>query len=164
MGVASSRPVVSTAAVAAAVMATIPVVTVEAGSEVTLAVPPPMVTEEERRESGLPILPGGGAHGSPAWSELEGSGGTTARLEVVHLPVSHGVLAVDIPFFGEEENRVEPPTCPLSWELVMIRSLHDTSMARSSSRSGATHELVWACFDEPGKAQFILHDKEEVKL
>ena len=49
--------------------------------EVTLAVPPPIVVEEERRETGLPTSPSGGAHGSPAWSELEGSGGTAAEPE-----------------------------------------------------------------------------------
>ena len=46
----------------------------------------------------------------------------------------------------------------------MIRSSHDTAMAGSSSGSGATRELVWPCPSEPGKAQFILHDEEEVKL
>ena len=45
----------------------------------------------------------------------------------------------------------------------MILSLHDTMMARSSSGSRGTHELVWPCLGEMGKAQFILHD-EEVKL
>ena len=72
-------------------------VTTEVGSEVTLAVPPPIVMEEEWRETRLPASPGGGAHGSPAWSELEGSGGTTDRPEVVHPPTSYGDLAVDIP-------------------------------------------------------------------
>ena len=79
MGVVSSRPIMSTTV---AMMAVIPVVTVEAGSEVTLAVPPPPVMEEERREFRLPISPSGGAHGSPAWSELEGSRGAIARIEV----------------------------------------------------------------------------------
>jgi len=46
----------------------------------------------------------------------------------------------------------------------MIRSSHDTAMARSSSGSGATRELVWPCPDKLGKAWFILHDEEEVKL
>ena len=59
---------------------------------------------------------------------------------------------------------MEPPAIPPSWELVMIRSSLDTVMARSSSGSGATHELVWPCPDEPGKARFILHNEEEVKL
>ena len=79
MGVASSRPVMSTAV---AMMAAIPVVTVEARLEVTLAFPPPLVVEEERRETGLTISPDGGAHGSPTWSELEGSGGAATRPEV----------------------------------------------------------------------------------
>ena len=87
----------------------IPMVTGKVGSEVTLMIPLPTAVKEERREIGLPASPGGGAHGSPAWSELEGSGGTVARLEVVHPPASHGVLAVDIPFSGEEDTRVEPP-------------------------------------------------------
>ena len=50
----------------AVVMVAIPVLTVEARSEVTLAVPPPPVMEEERRETGLPVSPSGGALGSPA--------------------------------------------------------------------------------------------------
>ena len=37
-------------------------------------------------------------------------------------------------------------------------------MAGSSSGSRATHELVWPCPGEPGKARFILRDKKEVKL
>ena len=78
--------------------------------------------------------------------------------------VSHGVLVVDIPFDGEENTRVEPPAIPPSRELVMIRSSLDTTMAGSSSGSGVTHELVWPCPSKQGKAQFILHDKEEVKL
>ena len=67
---------------AAAVMVAIPVVTAEARSEVTLAVPPPPVIEAERRETRLPVSPGGGAHGSSTWSELEGSGGATVRPKV----------------------------------------------------------------------------------
>ena len=109
----------------------------------------------------------------PAWSQLEGSGGTAARPEVVHPSVSHGVLAVDIPFSskedtnpfsGEEDTRVEPTAVLLSQELVMIRSSYDTAMVVSSSRSGVTHELVWPCPSELGKARFTLHDEEEVKL
>ena len=46
----------------------------------------------------------------------------------------------------------------------MIRSSLDTMMARSSSGSGVTHELVWPCPGESGMARFILHDEEEVKL
>ena len=113
MGIVSSWLVVSTVVAAAVVMAVIPMVMAEVGLEVTLVVPPPTVVEE-RRETGLPALPGGGAHGSPAWSELEGSGGTTARPEVVHLPASRGVLAVDIPLFSKEDTRVEPSAIPPS--------------------------------------------------
>ena len=110
MGVASSRPVMSTTAT---IMAVICVVMAEAGSEVTLTFPPPLVMEE-RWETRLPVLPGGGAHGLPAWSELEGSGGAMARLEVEQPLVSHGVLEVDIPFNGEEDIGVEPPAIPPS--------------------------------------------------
>ena len=46
----------------------------------------------------------------------------------------------------------------------MIRSSLDTTMAGSSSGSGATRELVWPCLGEPRKARFILYDEEEVKL
>ena len=138
-------------------------VTVEVGLEVTLAIPPPTAVEE-RRETELPASSGGGAHGSPSWSKLEGSGGDVARLEVEHLPVSHGVQAVEIPFSGEAGTVVEPPAIPPSRELGMTQSSHDTMMARSSSKSGVTHELVWPCPGEPGKAQFILRGEEEVRL
>ena len=77
--------------------------------------------------------------------------------------MSHGVLLVDIPFNGKENIGVEPPAILPSQELVMIRLSHDTVMVGSSSRSKATHELVWPCPGEPGKARFILRD-EEVKL
>ena len=87
-----------------------------------------------------------------------------ARLKVVHLPVGHGVLKVDIPFSSEEDTRVELLAILSSWELVMIRSLHDIAMAGSSSGLGATHELVWPCPGVLGKAQFVLHDEEELKL
>ena len=82
LGFVSSRPVVSTAAVVAAVMAMIPVVMAEVGSEVTLMVPPLTVAVEERKETGLPASPDGGVHGLPTWSELEGFDGTTVRLDV----------------------------------------------------------------------------------
>ena len=71
---------------------------------------------------------------------------------------------MDIPFSDEENTEVEPLVIPPSWELVMIRSSHDTAMAGSSSGSGVTHELVWPCPSESRKAQFVLHDEEEVKL
>ena len=91
LGVASSRPVTSTAAAAVAVMAAIPVVTSEVGSEVTLVIPPPIAAVEERRETRLPASPDVGTHGSPSWSELEGSGGDVAKPEVEHPLASHGV-------------------------------------------------------------------------
>ena len=46
----------------------------------------------------------------------------------------------------------------------MIRSLQDTTVAGSSSGSGVSCELVWPCPRQLGKAQFVLRDKEEVKL
>jgi len=152
------------AAVAATVMVVIPVVMAEVGSEVTLAIPPPTATTEERRETGLPASLGGGTHGSPSWSELEGLGGDMARPEVEHLSVSRGVQAVEIPFFGEENAGVEPPAILPSRELVMIRSSHDAVVARSSSESRASRELVWPCPSELGKARFVLHDEEKAKL
>ena len=152
LGVASSQPVMSMAAVAVAVMVVIPMVMAEVELVVTLAVPPLTATEVERRETELPALLGGGAHGSPTWSELEGLGGTMARLEVVHPSVSHGVLIVDILFSNKEDTGVEPLAILPSRELVMIRSSHDTTMAGSSSGSGVTHELVWPCPDESRKA------------
>jgi len=149
---------------AAAVMVAVPMVTAEARSEVTLVVPPPTVAEEMRRETRLPASPSGGVHGSPAWSELEGSRGTAARPEVAHPPVGHGALAVEIPLSGQEDTRVEPPAILPSRELVMIQSSHDTTMVGSSSGSGATHELVWPCPGEPRKAWFMLRDEKEAKL
>ena len=71
LGVVPSRPVASMAAVAM-VMVVIPMAMAEVGSEVTLVIPPPIASAEERRETGLPASPGGGTHGSPSWSELEG--------------------------------------------------------------------------------------------
>ena len=47
---------------------------------------------------------------------------------------------------------------------MMIQSSQDTMMVGSSSRLGATHELVWPYPGEPVKAQFILRDEVEVKL
>ena len=99
---------------ASAVMAMILVVMAVVGLEVTLAIPPPIATEEERGEIGLPASPSGGVHGSPAWLEIEGSGGAMARLKVVHLPVGHGVKIVEIPYSGEAGARVEPPAIPPS--------------------------------------------------
>ena len=58
----------------------------------------------------------------------------------------------DIPFDDEEDTGVEPPAIPPSRELVMIQLSLDTVMAGSSSESGATHESVWPCPGELGKA------------
>jgi len=84
--------------------------------------------------------------------------------EVEHLSASYGVQAVEIPYSSEVGTGVESLAIPPSRELVMIRSSHDTTMARSSSGSGVTHELVWPCPGESGMARFILHDEEEVRL
>ena len=87
-----------------------------------------------------------------------------AKPEVVHPPVGHGVLVVDIPYPSEVGTGVEPPAIPSSLELVMIRSSHDTTMAGSSSGSRVTHELVWIWLGKLRKAWFVYHDEEEVKL
>ena len=71
---------------------------------------------------------------------------------------------MEVPYSGEVGTGVEPQAIPPSWELVMIRSSYDAMIARSSSGSGATRELVWPSPGELGKARFILHDEEEVKL
>ena len=71
---------------------------------------------------------------------------------------------MEIPYSSEAGTGVEPPAIPPSRELGMTQSSHDTMMVRSSSGSRATHELVWPCPGEPGKAQFVLHDEEEVRL
>ena len=46
----------------------------------------------------------------------------------------------------------------------MIQSSHHIAIARSSSRSAVTHELVWPYPGDPRKAWFVLHDGEEVAL
>jgi len=140
------------------------VVTTEVGSDVTLAIPPPTDMMEERRESRPPASPGGGTHGSPSWLEPEGSGGDVARPEVEHPPMGHGVEIVEIPCSGEAGARVEPPAILPSQELVVVQSLHDVAVARSSSGLEVTHELVWPCLGDLRKARFILRDKEEVVL
>ena len=112
LGVAPSQPVANTAA--AAVMVEIPMAMVEAGSEVTLAIPPAPATVEERRETRLPASPGGGTHGSPSWSVLELSRGDVARPEVEHPLVGRGVEIVEIPCSGEAGARVEPLAIPPS--------------------------------------------------
>ena len=121
----------------------------------TLAIPPPIALVEERREIGLPASPGGGTHGLPSWSELEGSGGDAARPEAEHSPMVRGVEIVEIPCSGEAGARVE---------LAMVQSSHDVVAARSSSGLGVNHEQVWPYLGGLRKAQFILHDDEEVDL
>ena len=130
----------------------------------TLAIPPPTATTEERREIGPPASPGGGTHGSPSWSELEGSGGDPARLDVEHQSVGYGVKIVEIPCCSKAGARVEPPSIPPSQELAVVRSSHDVAAAGSSSRLGVTHELVWPCLGDPRKAWFVLRNDEEVAL
>jgi len=151
-------------AAAVAVMVAIPMVIAVVGLEVTLTIPPPIATAEERRETRLPSLPSGGTHGSPSWSELEGSGGDVSRLEVEHPSMSHGVQIVEIPYFDEAGTRVEPPAIPPSQELVMVRSSHDIAMAGPSSGLGATREMVWPYPIDQRKARFVLRDEEEVGL
>ena len=88
-------------------------VMVEAGSEVTLAIPPAPATVEERRETRLPASPGGGTHGSPSWSELEVSGGDMARPKAEHPPAGHGVEIGEIPYssmVGAREPVAIPPS------------------------------------------------------
>jgi len=87
-----------------------------------------------------------------------------ARAEVEQPPMSHGVLVVDIPSDGEEDIEVMPLAVLPSQERAMIPLLVGATMAGSSGRSWATHELVWPHPSEPGKARFILRDEEEVNL
>lgn len=61
---------------------------------VTMAIPPPPVaymaaarTEEERRDTGHPVSPDGGALGSRSWLELWETGGAT---------VGHTLVAVEV--------------------------------------------------------------------
>jgi len=102
------------ATVVAAVMLAILVATTVVGSEVTLTVPPPIVTAKERREIGLPASPGGGTHGSPSWSELERSGGDAARPKGEHPLAGCRVEIVEIPCSSKVGTRVEPPAIPPS--------------------------------------------------
>ena len=44
----------------------------------------------------------------------------------------------------------------------MVQSSHDAAAAGSFSGLGVTHELVWPYPGDPRKAQFVLHDEEEV--
>ena len=104
----------SMAAVAMVVMAVIPMVMVELGLEVTLVIHSPITAIEERRETGLPASPGGGTHGLPSWSELEGTGGDAARQKAEHLSTGHGVKIVEIPYSDEADARVESPVIPPS--------------------------------------------------
>ena len=83
------------------VLAVIPVVMAEAGSEVTLVIPPAPATAEEGRETGLPTSPGRGTHDSPSWLELEASGGDAGRSEAEHPTAGRGVKLVEIPCPGE---------------------------------------------------------------
>ena len=119
-------------------MAAIPVVTVEVGSKVTLAVPPP-------------------THGSPSWPELEVSKGDAARPEAEHPPAGHEIEVVEVPSDGKAGDRVELPAP--SQELAVVRS-----STGPSSGLGATTDLVWPCPEDPRKVRFILRDEQEVQL
>ena len=112
--VVPSRPVTRMAAAAVEVMAAILMPMVEARSEVTLVIPPAPTVVKEREEIGLPASPGGGTHGSPSWSELSGSGGDLARLDVEQPSAGHKVEEVEIPCPREVGTRVKPPAIPPS--------------------------------------------------
>ena len=100
---------VASMAAAEAVLVAIPVVLVEATSEVTLMAPPPPAAAEEERETGIPASPGGGPHGSPSWSKLKVPGGDAAGLEPKHLSVAREIEVVEIPSDGEAGDEVELP-------------------------------------------------------
>ena len=100
-------------------MAAIPVATAEAGSEVTLAIPPAPTAAEEGRETGLSASPVGGPHGSPSRSKLEVSGGDEARPEAKRLSAGREIEVVEVPSDGEAGDRVEPPAP--SQELAVVR-------------------------------------------
>ena len=104
-----SGAVAATATTATSVLATIPVPTAEAMSEVTLAALPPPVTTEEERERELPASPGGGPHGSPARSELKAPGESVAGMESERSAAVHAREVVDIPSDDEADDAVEPP-------------------------------------------------------
>ena len=103
--------VVGTEAMAAAILAVIPVLTAEVASEVTLAAPPLAVAEEER-EIELPALRGGRLHGSPSRSEPKASGENVAETELEHPTVVHVNEVVDIPSDDEADVMAEPSVSP----------------------------------------------------
>ena len=133
---------------AALTLAVILVLTVGAASEVTLAAPPPSIAAEEERETELPASPGGGLHGSPAWSEPKALGesavGTVSKCPMV----VHATEVVDIPSDDEAGDMAEPPVS--SRELAVVRS--------EAGPSGGLPEgdMEWPCPEDPAKAQFIL--------
>ena len=87
-----------------------------------------------------------------------------ARPEAEHPSMGHEVEIVEIPCSGEAGARVEPPAISPSQELAVVQSSDDVAAAGSSSGFGATREVVWPYPSDPRKAQFILHDDEEVAL
>ena len=108
-GAASIGSVASTAAAVVTVLAAIPVVMVDATSEVTLVAPAPLATVEEERETGLPASPGGGLRGSPSRLALEVPGGDAAGMEPELLSMARETEVVEIPSNDETDDVVELP-------------------------------------------------------
>ena len=77
--------------------------------------------------------------------------------EPEHLSVAHEDEVLEIPSDGEADGEVEPPAP--SRELAVVGS-----SAGPSSGFGVSRNLVWPCPGDPRKAQFILHNDEEVAL
>lgn len=103
----------------------------------------------------LPTSPSRGAHGSPAWFELE-VGGAVVRpaIAVVESNPSPKMVKAqawvsDLPSLtrcGASEAdgaEGEQPSVPPSREWVVIPASLGAAAARSSGGSGAAHELVW---------------------
>ena len=149
-GVVLPRSVASMTTAGATVLAAIPVVTVEAALEVSLAAPPPPAMTEEERETRLPASPGRGLHGSPSQSALVVLGGDATKTEPELLSVARETEVVEITSDDEANYEVEPLV--LSRELVVVRS-----EAGPFSKLEET-DLVWPCPEDPMKVLFILWD------
>ena len=117
-GVVLPGSVASTAAVAATVLATIPVVA-EASLVVSLTTPSAAATVEEEKETETPATPGRGLHGSPSRSEPKAPEGDMARIDSESPSLAHEIEVVEILSDDEADDVVEL-SAP-SRELAVVR-------------------------------------------
>ena len=124
-GVVAPGMAADKAAVAALVLAAIPVLMAAVVSEVTLAAPPPPVVVEETREGELPTSPGGGLHDLSLSSEPKAPEGSVAGTELGRPVAFQANEVVEIPSDDEADTVAEPPVSPRElavspWELVVL--------------------------------------------